>query len=75
MSISETVSLPGLSGLPVKDKITMCWKGYIYGGTAPSTPKLACFVLYLKIINVFLKNNTCIFNSKLPKELQYNIKI
>ena len=23
------------------------------------TPKLACFVLYLKIINVFLKNNIC----------------
>ena len=28
--------------------------------TAPSTPKLACFVLYLKIINIFLKNNICI---------------
>ena len=24
------------------------------------TPKLACFVLYLKIINTFLKNNVCI---------------
>ena len=23
-------------------------------------PKLACFVLYLKIINIFLKNNICI---------------
>ena len=23
-------------------------------------PKLACFVLYLKIINIFLKNNKCI---------------
>ena len=23
-------------------------------------PKLACFVLYLKIINIFLKNNVCI---------------
>ena len=23
-------------------------------------PKLACFVLYLKIINILLKNNTCI---------------
>ena len=22
-------------------------------------PKLACFVLYLKIINIFLKNNIC----------------
>ena len=29
-------------------------------GTAPPTPKLACFVLYLKIINIFLKNNICI---------------
>ena len=27
----------------------------------PVTPlKLACFVLYLKIINIFLKNNICI---------------
>ena len=23
-------------------------------------PNLACFVLYLKIINIFLKNNICI---------------
>ena len=23
-------------------------------------PKLACFVLYLKIINIFLKNDICI---------------
>ena len=33
------------------------------GGTAPPTPKsskLACFVFYLKIINIFLKNNICI---------------
>ena len=27
-------------------------------GTAPPTPKLACFVLYLKITNILLKNNT-----------------
>ena len=26
----------------------------------PKAPKLACFVLYLKIINIFLKNNICI---------------
>ena len=26
------------------------------GGTAPPTPKLACFVLYLIIINTCLKN-------------------
>ena len=25
-----------------------------------NAPKLACFVLYLKIINIFLKNNICI---------------
>ena len=31
-----------------------------YGGTAPPTPKLPCFVLYLKIINIFLENNICI---------------
>ena len=30
-------------------------------GTAPPTPKLACFVLYLKIINTFLKNDICSF--------------
>ena len=35
---------------------------YAKGGTAPptKTPKLACFVLYLEIINIFLKNNICI---------------
>ena len=33
------------------------------GGTVPPTqkaPNLACFVLYLNIINIFLKNNICI---------------
>ena len=25
-----------------------------------NAPKLACFVLYLKLINIFLKNNICI---------------
>ena len=30
------------------------------GGTAPPTPKLACFVFHLKSINTFLKNNVCI---------------
>ena len=29
---------------------------FVQGGTALSTPKLACFVLYLKIINTFLKH-------------------
>ena len=36
----------------------------ILGGTEPPTctPKIACFVLYLKIINIFLKNNICILS-------------
>ena len=46
------------------------------GGTAPQkAPKLACFVLYLKIIDIFLKNNICILYSKLFKELKISIKI
>ena len=28
----------------------------LLGGTAPPTPKLACFVLYLKIFSTFLKS-------------------
>ena len=39
------------------------------------TPKLACFVPYLKIINTFLKNMYASCNSKLPKELKNSIKI
>ena len=35
--------------------------------------KLACFVLYLKIINTFLKRNASY--SKLSKELKNSIKI
>ena len=42
-------------------------------GTAPPTLKLACFVLCLKIINTFLKNN--VSYSKLFKELKNSIKI
>ena len=38
-------------------------------------PKLTCFVLYLKIINIFLKNNIYAFYSKLSKEFKNNIKI
>ena len=30
-----------------------------YGGTAPPTPKLTCFVLHLKITNIVLKYNIC----------------
>ena len=28
-----------------------------FGGTAPPFPKLVLFELYLKIINIFMKNN------------------
>ena len=37
-------------------------------------PKLACFVLYLKIINIFLRNDYASY-SKLAKELKNSIKI
>ena len=42
--------------------------------TAPPTPKLACFVLYLKIITIFLKMIYA-FYSKLSKELKNGIEI
>ena len=41
--------------------------------TAPVAKKIAYFVLYLKIINTFLKNNASY--SKLSKELKNNIRI
>ena len=45
-------------------------------GYCTSYSKLACFVLYLKIVNTFLKNNICIFcTSKLYKELKNGIGI
>ena len=57
---------------PNKQK-TCKFYGTLLGETAPPTkfkgvlhllpqkaPKLACFALYLKIINIFLKNNICI---------------
>ena len=34
-----------------------------------------CFVLYLKIINIFLKNDIYASYGKLPKELKNAIKI
>ena len=40
-------------------------------GTAPPTQKLACFMLYLKIINIFLKYNISYASySNLSKELK-----
>ena len=38
----------------------LAWQNINWGGTTPPTPKLACFVFYLKINNTFLKNNVCI---------------
>ena len=48
--------------------------GLILAGTASPTPKFACFVLYLKIINSSLKYNFA-FYSKLSKELKNSIYI
>ena len=45
------------------------------GGTPPPTPKLTCFVLYLKIINTFSKKLMCASYSKLSKELKNSITI
>ena len=42
---------------------------------ATSTQKLACFVLYLKIIKIFLKKIIYASYSKLSKELKKSIKI
>ena len=36
---------------------------------------LACFVLYLKVINTFLKKNVCASYSKLSMELKKSIEI
>ena len=34
--------------------------GFSFKGNYTHNQELACFVLYLKIINTFLKNNICI---------------
>ena len=36
--------------------------------------KLACFVLYFKIVNTFLRNYICIF-SKMSEKLKNDIKL
>ena len=47
-----------------------------FKGELHPNQKLACFVLYRKIIRTFLKkNNICILYSKLSKELKNSIKI
>ena len=43
-------------------------------GNCTPNQKLASFVLYLKIINIFLKNNICILK-QMSKELKIGIKI
>ena len=43
-------------------------------GVLHPNQKLACFVLYLKIINTILRNNVCILK-QLSKELKYGIEI
>ena len=47
---------------------------YLRGYCTPYQ-KLACFVLYLKIINTFLKNNIYASHGKLSKELKHYIEI
>ena len=44
-------------------------------GVLHPNQKLVCFVLYLKIINTFLKNNIHASYSKLSKELKNGIEI
>ena len=43
-------------------------------GNCTPNQKIACFLLYLKIINTFLKKYMYL-NSKLSKELKNNIKL
>ena len=45
------------------------------GYYTPNHKKLTFFVLYLKIINIFLKNNIYASYSKLSKELKNSIEI
>ena len=47
---------------------------YVLRGYCTSYQKLACFVLYLKIINTFLKNNICILE-KIVQGIQKCIDI
>ena len=44
-------------------------------GYYTSYQKLACFVLYLNIMNNFLKNKVCIYNKTLFKELKNGIEM
>ena len=50
-----------------------CLKGVLHL-LPQKAPNLACFVLYLKIINIFLKNDNAYY-SKLSTELKNSIKI
>ena len=61
----------------IKGKSTLLLKGanFPLPTYCTSYQKLACFVLYLKIINTFLKNNICILYNKLLKVLKNGIGI
>ena len=56
------------------ENVKICIKGTFKGYYTPNQ-KYACFVLHLKIINTFSKNNTCILYSKLTKKLELNFKL
>ena len=45
---------------------------YTFKGVLHKAPKLACFVFYLKIINIFLKKYASY--SKLSKEFKNSVK-
>ena len=47
----------------------------VISGLLHPLQKIACFVLYLKIVNPFLKRIMYASYSKLSKELKNNIKI
>ena len=51
------------------------WNHLSLKGYCTPNQKLACFVLYLKIINTFLKKLYIPFYSILSKELKTNIEI
>ena len=45
------------------------------GGTAPPTPQLACFVLYVKIIKILKKTNKQTNRQTKNKKMQYTVCI
>ena len=59
-----------------KDVVRITDYSFNYSCKSNCTPnqKLACFVLYLKIINTFLKNNRCISKSNCPMDSKMALK-